>query len=110
MKRPIATLFTALLLAATYTAAAHAQSDTGTPTEGEIRRVDKANGKLTIRHGPIRNLDMPGMTMVFRVTDTSALEKLAPGDRIRFHADKEGSAYTASQIEAAPAAESTPKP
>lgn len=109
MKRSITTLFAALLLAVMCTGTAVAQSDASTLTEGEIRRVDKANGKLTIRHGPIRNLDMPGMTMVFRVADTSALEKLAPGDRIRFHADKEGSAYTASSIEVAPANESAPK-
>lgn len=38
-------------------------------TQGEVRKVDLENGKLTLRHGPIRNLDMPGMTMVFKMFD-----------------------------------------
>ena len=44
-------------------------------TDGEIRKVDKENGKLTIKHGEIKNLDMPAMTMVFQVKDKAALDK-----------------------------------
>lgn len=67
--------------------------------EGEVRRVDKEAKKLTIRHGPLVNLDMPPMTMVFQVKDPRMLEDLKPGDRIRFQADKIGSAYTVTHIE-----------
>lgn len=80
-------------------AAPHA--DTASLTEGEVRKVDKEAKKLTIRHGPIANLDMPSMTMVFQVPDTAALDAVKAGDKIRFHAEKAGGAYTATRIEAA---------
>ncbi|MSQ21545.1 MAG: copper-binding protein [Betaproteobacteria bacterium] len=70
-------------------------------TEGEIRKVDKASKKLTIKHGPIVNLEMPPMTMVFRVSDERALDTLKEGDRIRFVADKLQGAYTVIKVEAA---------
>lgn len=57
-------------------------------SEGVVRKVDKAQGKLTVKHGPLENLDMPGMTMVFRVEDTSLLDQVKPGDTIRFRADR----------------------
>jgi Cu/Ag efflux protein CusF len=50
-------------------------------TDGEIRKVDKSAGKLTIRHGEIRNLEMPAMTMVFAVKDPAVLDRLKEGDR-----------------------------
>lgn len=55
-------------------------------TDGEIRRVDVAGGRLTLRHGPIPSLDMPAMTMVFRVVAPASIDGLAPGDRVRFRA------------------------
>jgi Cu/Ag efflux protein CusF len=70
-----------------------------TLTEGEIRRVDKEAKKLTIKHGPIPNLDMPAMTMVFQVKDTALLERVKAGDKIKFSADKIGGAYTVTSIE-----------
>lgn len=70
-------------------------------TEGEVRRVDKEANKLTIRHGPIANLDMPAMTMVFQVKDPAVLEQVKPGDKIRFVAEKVDGAYVASRIEPA---------
>ena len=95
---------------------AHAQSNTAgqqpvqravdsvsavTPnTEGVIRKVDKVQGKLTIKHGPIANLDMPGMTMVFKVSDPKALELLKEGDKVRFFADRVNGAITVMAIEA----------
>lgn len=57
-------------------------------TEGEIRKVDKDNKKLTIKHGPLKNLDMPGMTMVFGVKDDAMLDKLETGAKVRFQAEK----------------------
>jgi Cu/Ag efflux protein CusF len=67
--------------------------------DGEIRRVDKEAKKLTIKHGPIANLDMPPMTMVFQVKDPAMLERVKAGDRIKFSAEKVGGAYTVTSIE-----------
>ncbi len=63
-------------------------------SDGEVRKVDKEAGTLTLRHGRIENLDMPGMTMVFRVADPSMLETLKEGDKIRFAADRLNGALT----------------
>lgn len=70
-------------------------------TVAEVRRVDRAAGKVTLRHEAIANLDMPPMTMVFRVTESAMLEVLAAGDRVRFTADKIRGEYTVTQIEKA---------
>ena len=69
--------------------------------DGEIRKVDKDAGKLTIKHGPIPRMDMPQMTMVYRVKDPAMLEQLKPGDKIRFDAEKLGGTYTVTRIEKA---------
>ena len=71
-------------------------------TEGEVRRVDKVQGKVTLRHGRIENLDMAPMTMVFTVTDSALLEKLKPGDKIRFSAEKRNGVLTVTIIELSP--------
>ena len=70
-------------------------------SEGEVRRVDKVAKKLTIRHGPLANLDMPAMTMVFQVRDAAVLDKVKPGDKIRFVAEKVDGAYVATKVEPA---------
>jgi len=67
--------------------------------DGEVRKVDKDAKKLTIRHGPLPNLDMPAMTMVFQVKDPAILEQVKVGDRIRFSAEKVGGAYTVTAVE-----------
>jgi Cu(I)/Ag(I) efflux system periplasmic protein CusF len=71
----------------------------GQLAEGEVRKVDKDAKKLTIRHGPIASLDMPPMTMVFQVKDAAVLETVKAGDKIRFSADKDGSAFVVNKIE-----------
>jgi Cu/Ag efflux protein CusF len=81
-------------------AAAGSQAAQDTLTEGEVRRVDKDTKKLTIRHGPIQNLDMPPMTMVFQVQDPAMLEAVKAGEKIRFTAERIGGAYTVTKIEA----------
>ena len=58
-------------------------------------------GKVTLKHGPIENLGMPGMTMVFRATNPALLDKLKAGDKVRFAADRAGDDYTVSRIEPA---------
>lgn len=70
-------------------------------TEGEVRKVDKDQGKLTLRHGPIANLDMSAMTMVFRVADPRMLGALKEGDKVRFAAEKVNGAFTVTAIETA---------
>ena len=70
--------------------------------DGEVRRVDAETRKLTLRHGPIANLGMGPMTMVFQVADPRLLEGLKPGDRIRFRAERVGGQFTVVAVEPAP--------
>jgi Cu(I)/Ag(I) efflux system periplasmic protein CusF len=67
-------------------------------TDGEVKKVDKDAGKLTIKHGPLTNLDMPGMTMVFRVKDPAMLDQVKEGDKIRFVADRVDGAITVVEL------------
>jgi Cu(I)/Ag(I) efflux system periplasmic protein CusF len=85
---------TALALA-TAIAVAWAQAT----TEGEVRKVDTAQQKITLKHGEIKNLDMPPMNMVFQVRDPAMLSQVKAGDRVRFTADKIGGAYVVTSIE-----------
>jgi len=71
-------------------------------TEGEVRKLDRAQAKVTIRHGEIKNLDMPPMTMVFRAKPATLLDGLAEGDRISFEADKVDGQYTVTAIRKIP--------
>jgi Cu(I)/Ag(I) efflux system periplasmic protein CusF len=68
-------------------------------TDAEIRKIDLENKKITLKHSEIKNLDMPGMTVVFAVKDATQLDKLAAGDKIKFTADKIGGNYTVMTIE-----------
>ena len=106
MKNTIALLLASALLsvAASSQAAAHASSTTASSadmSDGEIRKVDMDNKKITIKHGVIKNLDMPGMTMVFQVKDAALLNKVKEGDKVRFSAEKAGSAFVVTDIQPA---------
>ena len=68
---------------------------------GEVKKVDKSNGKVTIKHGPLDNLGMPAMTMAFRVKDPAMLNQMKEGDKINFVADKVNGAFTVIQAEPA---------
>lgn len=82
--------------------AAHHTASAAAPTsDGEVRKIDKEQGKVTLRHGPIINLDMPGMTMVFKVTDPKMLASIREGDKVKFDADKVDGAITVTAIEPA---------
>src|SRR5215813_14085116 len=70
--------------------------------EGEVRKVDREQGKVTLRHGPIQSLEMPAMTMVFKAADPKMLEGLKEGDKVRFSAARVDGAITVTSIEAAP--------
>lgn len=80
-------------------ASAQASAPEASMADGEIKKVDKDAGKLTIKHGPLPNLEMPGMTMVFRVSDPAMLAQVKSGDKVRFVADKIGGALTVTKIE-----------
>lgn len=85
----------AALLAASLAAQAQAY-------EGEVRKIDKAQGKLTLQHGELKALEMPPMTMVYRVGHAALLDNLAVGDRVRFDATKINGAYTVTAIRKQP--------
>jgi Cu(I)/Ag(I) efflux system periplasmic protein CusF len=68
-------------------------------SDGEVRRIDKDANKLTIRHGPLANLGMPAMTMVFQVKDPALLGKLNAGDKIRFWVEKINGGYVVTELE-----------
>lgn len=70
-------------------------------TDGEVRKIDKNAGKITLKHGPIVNLDMPPMTMVFRVNEPAILDKVAVGDKVRFVVEEKSGAYLVTAIETA---------
>lgn len=70
-------------------------------TNGVVRRIDAANGKVTIKHDEIVNLDMPGMTMVFKLQDKAQAAGLSVGQAVRFHVDMEGDAMVITHIEPA---------
>lgn len=70
-------------------------------TEGEVRKIDKEAKKITLKHGDIKNLEMPGMTMVFQVKDVALLDKVSAGDKVMFTAEKVGGAIIVTAIETA---------
>ncbi|MDQ5904171.1 MAG: hypothetical protein QG672_1764 [Pseudomonadota bacterium] len=69
--------------------------------DGVVKKVDKSAGKVTLSHGPLTNLSMPAMTMVFRVKDVNWLDQMKAGDKIRFMADNVNGAVTIVHFEPA---------
>lgn len=74
-------------------------SASATMTSGEVRKVDTEQGKVTLKHEAITNLDMPGMTMIFRADKPELLKDLKVGDKVRFHAESVGGAIVVTRIE-----------
>ena len=68
---------------------------------GEVTKIDKANSRVTLRHGEIKNLDMPPMTMNFRVREGKMLDAVAVGDRVRFSAEKIEGSYVLTALDKA---------
>lgn len=108
MKNILSTLLATLFLALpAWADMGHTSHDTPmghaalamTLSEGMVKKVDKDQSKLTIKHGPLENLGMPAMTMVFRVQDVGWLDQVKPGDTIRFLADKVGGVLTVTTLE-----------
>lgn len=79
--------------------AAHHEQAAAARADGEVRKIDREQNKITLKHGPIANLDMPGMTMVFRVSDPTMLGTLKEGDKVKFAAEKINGAYTVTALE-----------
>ena len=96
--RRLATL--ALLSLALTPLASWSQSDD--KVAGEVRKVDRDNQKITIKHGDIKSFDMPAMTMVFTVKDPTLLEAAKPGDKVRFGVAREDGKFVVTAIEVAP--------
>ncbi|AOG24934.1 copper-binding protein [Acidovorax sp. RAC01] len=71
-------------------------------SEGEVVRWDPRTSKVTLRHGPIKNLDMPPMIMVFVVKDTTNAAAITPGAKLRFRAEQQQGAYVLTRVEPAP--------
>lgn len=99
------TLIALLSSLATWTAAAQSATPSPTPTPemstGEIRKVDKDTRKLTIKHGEIKHLDMPPMTMVFQVKSPTMLDQIKAGDKVRFRVEQGDTGYVVTAIEPA---------
>ena len=90
-----AATFTLMLL----TPAAYAQ---GNAVQGEVKKIDEGAGKVTLKHGPIKNLGMDqGMTMVFRVNDPAMLKQVQVGDKVEFEAENGASGYTVTKLQKA---------
>lgn len=98
------------LVAATLTLSSIAYADTHQPekstanataelSSGEVKKIDKEAGKITLKHGPLTNLDMPSMTMVFRVKDAAMLDQVKVGDKVSFTAEKINGALTVTKLE-----------
>ena len=66
--------------------------------DGEIRKINKNTGKITVKHGEIKSVEMPPMTMVFGVADKAMLDGLSEGDKVKFNVKQEGSNYTVTEI------------
>lgn len=82
-------------------AASAAQPATGATSDlidGEVRRIDAANKKVTIKHGEIKSIAMPAMTMVFQVRDPATLDKLKVGDKVKFAVEKLNGALVVTQL------------
>jgi Cu(I)/Ag(I) efflux system protein CusF len=99
-------LMTALLIANT---SLHADSNpavnapvAGVMSEGIVKKIDLDSGKVTLKHGAIANLDMPAMTMVFRVQPPSLLNNVKVSDTVKFHAERINGALTVTAMEVRP--------
>ncbi|MDP3521569.1 MAG: copper-binding protein [Hydrogenophaga sp.] len=91
------------LLTATWLSTAAFAQDALPKADGEVRRVDARAQTVTLKHGEIKNLDMPPMTMAFKVQDPALLSQVKAGDKVRFTADKLGGNYTVLSLEPLPA-------
>ncbi|MES2091133.1 MAG: copper-binding protein [Pseudomonadota bacterium] len=69
------------------------------PVDGEVKKIDAEAGKITIKHGEIKNLDLPAMQMAFRVANPDWLKTVQVGDKVKFSADKVSGQFTITSLE-----------
>lgn len=81
--------------------AGHAAPAAAELADGEVKKIDKEAGKITLRHGELKNLNMSAMTMVFRVKDPAMLDQVKAGDKVKFAAERVNGAVTIVQLQAA---------
>lgn len=87
------------IVAAFLAAMSAATSAQAEMVKGEVKKVDEAAGKITLKHGPIRSLDMDeGMTMVFRVQDPTMLKQVKVGDKVQFEAKRTASGIAITKM------------
>jgi Cu(I)/Ag(I) efflux system periplasmic protein CusF len=97
MKKLTHALAAAMFAAALATAALSAEA-----IQGEVRKIDEAAGKVTLKHGAAKSLDMDEpMTMVYRVKDPAMLKQVKVGDKVEFEAEEASSGYTVTKIQKA---------
>ncbi len=89
----------AFIAALSISTALHAQAP---KVDGEVTKIDKAQSRITLRHGEIKNLEMPAMTMVFRVREAKLLDSVTVGDKVRFNVEKIDGYYTVTTLDKAP--------
>jgi Cu(I)/Ag(I) efflux system periplasmic protein CusF len=70
-----------------------------TMADAEVRKIDLENLKITLKHGEIKNLDMPSMTMVFQMKDAALFKDIKVGDKIKFAAEKQGRNYVVTEVQ-----------
>jgi Cu(I)/Ag(I) efflux system periplasmic protein CusF len=71
------------------------------PVLGSVTKIDQKQGKITLKHGPIKNLGMDAMTMVFAVGDPTMLKTVKVGDKVKFEADRVNGRITVTKLEKA---------
>ena len=91
---------TSIIAVATITVAAIGVASAQS-SDGEVRKIDQAAGKITLKHGPIKALDMTdeSMTMVFRVQDPAMLKQVKVGDKVKFDADRVNGQITITKMQ-----------
>ncbi len=97
----LAALLPVSAIAQAATDAAKSSTAAASMTDGEVRKIDKDTSKITIKHGEIKHLEMPGMTMVFNAKDKTLLDKVQVGDKVRFMVVSEGGKMVVTAIEPA---------
>ena len=104
------TLLTAIALGCSLTIPAFAAEQASAPgssevatnmSQGEVRKIDTAAQKITLRHGPIANIGMPPMTMVFSVQDAALLEGVKAGDKVNFVVEQKGTQFVVTELTSA---------
>jgi Cu/Ag efflux protein CusF len=97
--KPINRMTAALALTLGLTVSALAQAAS---ISGEVKKIDEGAGKITLKHGPAKNLGMDEpMTMVYRVKDPAMLKQVKVGDKVTFEAEEASSGYTVTKMQKA---------